>query len=59
MSNNLRVNVLNGFNYQMPQIQVSSAYIKRAMEKNVNNGLTYSFSPIPLIKQHNSAASRK
>jgi len=26
MTNNLRADVLNGFDYQMPQFQVSSAY---------------------------------
>jgi len=31
MSYNLRVNVLNGFSYQMPQFQASSAYTKGAM----------------------------
>jgi len=36
MSNKLRVNVLNGFNSKTPQFQVSSAYTKRAMAKNVN-----------------------
>jgi len=41
MSNNLRVNVLNGFNYQMPQFQFSSAYTKGVMVKNVKNGSTY------------------
>jgi len=40
MSNNLRVKVLNGFTYQMAQFQVSSAYTKRAMAKNVKNGST-------------------
>jgi len=44
MSNNLRVNVLNGFNCQMPQFQVSSAYTKRAWAKNIKNGSTYPFS---------------
>ena len=38
ISNNLRANVLNGFNQQMSQFQVSSAYIKRVMAKN---GSTY------------------
>jgi len=33
MSNNLHVNVLNGFNRQMPQFQVSSAYTERAVAK--------------------------
>jgi len=42
MSNILRVNVLNGFNYQMPQFQVSSAYTKREMAKN---GSTYPVLP--------------
>jgi len=45
MSNNLRVNVLHGFNYQMPQFQVSSAYTKRAMAKNVKFGSTYPVLP--------------
>jgi len=45
MSNNLRENVLNGFNYQMPQFQVSSAYTKRANAKNVKNGPTYPVLP--------------
>jgi len=33
MLNNMRVNVLNGFNYQMPQFQVSSAYTKEQWKK--------------------------
>jgi len=41
MSKNLCVNVLNGFNYQMSQFQVSSAYTKGAMAENVKNGSTY------------------
>jgi len=45
MSNNLCVNVLNGFNYQMPQFQISSAYTKGAMVKNVKNGSTYPVLP--------------
>jgi len=45
MSNNLHVNVLNGLDYQMPQFQVSSAYTKGAMAKNVKNGSTYPVLP--------------
>jgi len=45
MSNNLRINVLNGFNYEMLQFQVSSAYTKGAMAKNVTNGSTYPVLP--------------
>jgi len=45
MSNNLRVNVLNGFNHQTPQFQVSSVYTKRAVAKNVKNGSTYPVLP--------------
>jgi len=45
MSNNLCVNVLNGFNYQMFQFQVSSAYTKRAMAKNVKKVQHTPFSP--------------
>ena len=45
MSNNQCVNVLSGFNYQMPQVQVSSASTKGAMAKNVKNGSTYPVLP--------------
>jgi len=45
MSDSLRVNVLNGFNYRMPQFLVYSAYTKRAMAKNVKNGSTYPVLP--------------
>jgi len=45
MSNNLRVNVLNGFNHQMPQFQVSTAYTKRTVAKIVKNGSTYPVLP--------------
>jgi len=45
MSNNLRINVLTGFNYQKPQFQVSSAYTKRAMAKNVKSGSTLAVLP--------------
>jgi len=45
MSNNLRVNVLNGVNYQMPQFQVSSAYTKGATAKTVKIGSTYPVLP--------------
>jgi len=45
MSNNLLVNVLNGFNYQMPQFQVSSASTKGAIAKNVKNSSTYPVLP--------------
>jgi len=37
--------VLNGFNYQKPQFQVSSAYTKRAMEKYVKIGSMYPVLP--------------
>jgi len=42
MSNNLRVNFLDGFSYQMPHFQVSSADTKRAMAKY---GSTYPVLP--------------
>ena len=41
MWNNLRINVLNGFNYQ-PQSQVSSAYTIRAMQKMVQHNTPFS-----------------
>ena len=47
ISNNLRANVLNGFNQQMSQFQVSSAYIKGVMAKN---GSTY---PVPSYLEMN------
>jgi len=57
MSNKLRVNVLNGFHYQMPQFQVFSAYIKRAMAKNVKNGSTHPASLYLNVKYLNTAST--
>jgi len=49
MSNNLCANVLNGFNYQMPQFQVSSAYTKGAMAKNLKKWFNIPRSPLQLF----------
>jgi len=44
---------MKGFNHQMPQFQVSSAYTKGAMGKNVKNGSTY-----PVLPYHASENSQ-
>jgi len=37
--------VNKGFNHQTPQFQVSSAYTKGEMAKNIKNGSSYPFYP--------------